>query len=158
MNLRRLLQENSGGWFICSAAVIYAVFALLKLPVIFSNKDFLSFSDPLLGVQIKSVLVAACVIEANTAYYLIRPSRKRSKLLVIYFLAAFFGVYHGVLWLLNVPGACSCFGLLHDIGPNTVPWQLVADSLIVYLAFGSALAFASSNTRRRSVEPQSPMN
>lgn len=119
-------------------AYLLLLAGLAKLLAFRSPAHFLETSDAVLGVKVRTLLLALAVCELSVAAFLTLSNKTSLKLLLTAYCGANFLAYHGALIWMKAPQPCSCLGNFTDWVP------LAPRTLSVVLLGGCVFMFASA--------------
>jgi hypothetical protein len=132
--------EKMAVWFILSAGGILMLTGVVKVIGFFGHSPVLDFSDPILGIQSRFLILIVGIVELVIVYLCLFTNMRSMGLGLVAWMAANFLVYRVGLWYLGWHRPCICLGSLVDV-LNISP--LVADVMLtasaVYLLVGSGL-------------------
>ncbi len=132
--------------FLLSSAVIFAGTGVAKLLSTSADSRLLQMADPIVGIQVRYLLLAAGVIEVVVALVCLRARRPIFAATLVAWISTSFVVYRIGLWWMDWKQPCGCLGNLTDIlhlTPQTA--DNIVKVVLAYLLVGSCtLLFLNS--------------
>ncbi len=157
MNGIRWLKISSrwgGQVFLYSVALILILTALAKVFSAGGAARILARPDPVLMLDLRSLLVAVAFVEGGVAAYLLLAPDRRKKYLLILWLSASFTLYRVFLWRVDPGGQCPCLGsATESLGLRPAMVDLMLKIVTAYLLFGSSLLLLSDLLASRCKRP-----
>jgi len=125
------------GFYIFSG-VLLLLTALVKFASFFSNIPILFLPDPILGLELRKLLMATGVFEAFGAYLCFWNKNNLIKSAYLAWLATGFLFYRLGLWATNYKHPCPCLGYLSkNIGISEKVSDMISLLILNFLLLGS---------------------
>jgi hypothetical protein len=129
------MYDRASSIVLLSTAYILLVAGMAKLLAFRSPAHFLETSDPVLGVKVRTLLLALAICELSLAAFLILSKQTSLKLLLTAYCGANFLAYHGALIWMKAPQPCSCLGNFTEwvpLSPRTMSLVLLGCCLFMF--------------------------
>jgi hypothetical protein len=124
--------------FVLTAGAILPLTGVAKMWSAFSGTKLLLVADPILGIQIRHLMLAVGIAELVIAAVCLLSKTSRLAMVLVAWLATNFLVYRVGLWWIGWKKPCGCLGNLTDalhISPQTA--DSIMKGLLVYLLLPS---------------------
>lgn len=110
-------EMGAGGWFVAiylrTLVWVLCISAIAKLLSVAGGVAVLRAPDPLVGLQLRWLMLVEAAVELAAARVLASQVDWRIRLLVVFWLGALFCSYHLFLSILDPSAYCPCLGTLY---------------------------------------------